>query len=117
MTDIHIASRFDRNINALVSPVMALGGLVEAQARPAVEALLAVDAKGAQAVVQAEVLVDRMERQIDRELSDALGRRQPKASELRLLTALTRATSNLERAGDEAERIARVAQSLALQAG
>lgn len=116
MTD-HIASRFDRNINTLVSRVMALGGLVEAQTRHAVEALLAADAEAARAVVQAEMTVDQMEMDIDRDLSSAFGRRQPKAAELRLLTALSRVTSNLERVGDEAERIARAAQGLAAHAG
>lgn len=113
MTDKHIATRFDRDFNSLVSRVMALGGLVEAQMRHAVEALLAADACGAQAVVEAELRVDQLELEIDRELLSAFCRRQPKASELRLLTAMGRATSNLERVGDEAERIARGAQSLA----
>lgn len=113
MTDPHIALRFDRNLNALVLRVMELGGLVEAQTRRAVQALMDGDASGAQAVVDTEMLVDQLEVEIDRELSSAYGRRQPKASELRLLTAMTRTTSNLERVGDEAERIARAAQSMA----
>ncbi|NML47459.1 phosphate signaling complex protein PhoU [Ramlibacter sp. G-1-2-2] len=113
MADQHIASRFDRNINVLVLRVMALGGLVEKQARDATRALMAVDVPGAQEVLATEWLVDRLEVEIDRDLSSACGRRQPKASELRLLTAMARATSHLERAGDEAERIARAVQSIA----
>jgi phosphate transport system protein len=113
MAEMHIAGRFDRNFNVLVLRVTALGGLVEKQARDAMQALLEVDVSGAQAVVDTESLVDRLEVEIDRELSSAYGRRQPRASELRLLIAMTRATSSLERAGDEAERIARAVQSIA----
>lgn len=109
----HIASRFDRNFNFLIGRVMGLAGLVEDQVRHAIQALMQVDARGAQAVVETELLVDRLELEIDRELSSACGRRQPKATELRLLTAMTRATSDLERASDEAERIARAVQAMA----
>lgn len=113
---MHIATRFDRDLNSLASRVMALGGLVEEQTRQAVQALLAGDARGTQAVVDNELRVNQLELEIDRELSSGFCRRQPKASELRLLSAMARITSNLERVGDEAESIARGAQALALRA-
>lgn len=117
MPDEHIAARFDRDFNSLASRVMALGGLVEAQTRQAVQALLTSDLCGAESVVEAERQVDRLELEIDRDLSAAFCRRQPKAAELRLLTAMSRTTTNLERVGDEAECIARSVRSLARQPG
>lgn len=108
----HIAAQFDADFNALASRLMALGGLVEAQTRQAMMALLARDANAAQQVFETELRVDQLEIELDRELSSAFCRRQPKASELRLLTAISRATCDLERAGDEAELIARTVRSL-----
>ncbi len=53
-----------------------------------------------------------MEVEIDRELSTVIARRQPTARDLRLLMAISKTTANLERVGDEAERIARMVQSI-----
>jgi phosphate transport system protein len=63
-------------------------------------------------VTEAEQRVNAMEVEIDREISSIIGRRQPTAGDLRLLMAISKATANLERVGDEAAKIARMVRSI-----
>jgi phosphate transport system protein len=113
MGDKHLSTQFDSELNALSSRVMELGGLVEAQIRQAIGALANFDEQQAQQVIEAETRVNNMEVEIDRELSSVIARRQPTARDLRLLMAISKTTANLERVGDEAERIARMVRSIA----
>lgn len=113
----HLSARFDSDLSALSSHVLELGGLVEAQTRQAVQALATLDEMAARVVIATETRVNRLELEIDRELNSAIGRRQPKAGELRLLTAMSKATANLERVGDEAERIARTVEAMISKGG
>ena len=113
MTDKHLSTQFDSELNALSSRLMELGGLVESQIRQAIHALAHFDEEVARQVVQAEQRVNQLEVEIDRELSSVIARRQPTARDLRLLIAISKATANLERAGDEAERIARMVRAIA----
>jgi phosphate transport system protein len=112
MADKHLSTQFDSELNSLSSRVMELGGLVESQIRQAIEALSDFDAEIAHQVVLAEDRVNQMEVEIDRELSSVIARRQPTARDLRLLMAISKTTANLERVGDEAERIARMVRSI-----
>jgi phosphate transport system protein len=91
---------------------MELGGLVESQIRQAVDALSEFSLDFAQQVVATEASVNTMEIEIDREISSIIARRQPTARDLRLLIAISKATANLERVGDEAEKIARMVLSI-----
>jgi phosphate transport system protein len=113
MVDKHLSTQFDSDLNALSARLMELGGLVESQIRQAIQALGGFDTQRAQLVMDAEERVNQMEVEIDRELSSVIARRQPTARDLRLLMAISKATANLERVGDEAERIARMVQSIA----
>jgi phosphate transport system protein len=63
-------------------------------------------------VIETEIRVNAMEVEIDRELSSIIAKRQPTAKDLRLLMAIAKATANLERAGDEANKIARLVKSI-----
>jgi phosphate transport system protein len=92
--------------------VMELGGLVEAQIRQAIYALGNFNEEAARQVIDTEMRVNQMEVDIDRDLSSVIARRQPTARDLRLLMAISKTTANLERVGDEAERIARMVQSI-----
>ncbi len=112
MTEKHLSSQFDSELNAVSSRVMELGGLVEAQIHQAVYALLQFDVEAAQRVMEAENRVNAMEIEIDRELSSIIARRQPTARDLRLLIAISKATANLERVGDEADKIARMVKAI-----
>ena len=112
MPDKHLSSQFDSELNSVSTRVMELGGLVESQIRQAVYALSEFSAEVASQVMTTEVKVNAMEVEIDRELSSIIGRRQPTARDLRLLIAISKATANLERVGDEAEKIARMVLSI-----
>ena len=91
---------------------MELGGLVESQMRLAIYALSQFSAESANQVIETELRVNGMELEIDRELSSIIARRQPTARDLRLLIAISKTTANLERAGDEAAKIARMVKSI-----
>jgi len=116
MPDKHLSSQFDSELNGVSSRVMELGGLVESQIRLAIHALSQFSAESANQVSEAEARVNAMEVDIDRELSSIIARRQPTARDLRLLIAFSKTTANLERAGDEAEKIARMVKSI-IQSG
>jgi phosphate transport system protein len=112
MSDKHLSTQFDADLNALSARLMEMAGLVESQTRNAIEALTHFNTEVADRVIAAEDRVNAMEVQIDRELSSIIGRRQPTARDLRLLMAISRMTANLERAGDEAQKIARMVKSM-----
>jgi len=112
MPDKHLSTQFDSELNGVSSRVMELGGLVESQIRQAIYALSAFSTEVADQVVETEVRVNAMEVQIDHELSSIIARRQPTARDLRLLIAISKTTANLERVGDEANKIARMAKSI-----
>ena len=116
MPEKHLSSQFDAELNHVSSMVMEMGGLVEQQMRQAVEAMIDYDADVAQSVLKNEPQVNAMEMEIDHEMTSIIGRRQPTARDLRLLIALSRTTANLERAGDEAAKIARTVQGV-IQSG
>jgi len=112
MTDKHLSSQFDSELNAVSARVMEMGGLVESQIRSAVYALSQFSAEVAQQVIEAEARVNAMEVEIDHDLSSIIARRQPTARDLRLLMAISKTTANLERAGDESAKIARMVKSI-----
>lgn len=116
MTEKHLSSQFDSELSAVSTRVMELGGLVESQIRQAIYALSQFSVEVADQVTAAEAKVNAMEVDIDRELSSIIARRQPTARDLRLLIAISKATANLERVGDEAEKIARMVRSI-IQSG
>ncbi|APW46484.1 phosphate signaling complex protein PhoU [Rhodoferax antarcticus] len=112
MSDKHLSSQFDSELGSVSSRVMELGGLVESQIRQAIYALSEFSVEAANQVTASEAKVNAMEIEIDRELSSIIARRQPTARDLRLLIAISKATANLERVGDEAEKIARMVLSI-----
>jgi phosphate transport system protein len=112
MSDKHLSTQFDSDLNAVSSRLMEMGGLVESQMRLAIEALSTFSIEASDRVIAVEERVNAMEIQIDRELSSIIGRRQPTARDLRLLMAISRVTANLERIGDESQKIARMVKSM-----
>ncbi len=117
MPDKHLSTQFDSELNGVSSRVMELGGLVESQIRQAMYALSHYSSEAAAQVIEAEARVNAMEVEIDRELSSIIARRQPTARDLRLLMAISKTTANLERVGDEAEKIARMVRSIIEKSG
>lgn len=116
MPDKHLSTQFDSELSSVSSRVMEMGGLVESQIQHATQAFSQMNAELAQAVVNAENQVNALDVELDHEISSIIARRQPTARDLRLLLAVAKLTANLERAGDEAEKMARMVLSI-LQAG
>jgi phosphate transport system protein len=112
MPDKHLSTQFDSELNGVSSKVMEMGGLVEEQIRLAIQSLSTFSLDAANQVRDAENRVNTMEVDIDRDLSSIIARRQPTARDLRLLIAISKTTANLERAGDEADKIARMVKSI-----
>ena len=108
----HISQQFNHELDALKTHLLAMGGLVEKQLQDAVTALLEGDSETATRVRDNDKAVNDMQLKIDDECTRVLARRQPAASDLRLVLAVIRATSDLERIGDESSKIARNAISL-----
>ena len=116
MPDKHLSTQFDSELTSVSSRVMELGGLVESQIRNAIYALSQFSVEVANEVSANEARVNAMEIEIDQLLSSIIARRQPTARDLRLLIAISKTTANLERVGDEAEKIARMVRSI-IQSG
>ncbi|MFW9595069.1 MAG: phosphate signaling complex protein PhoU [Macromonas sp.] len=112
MPEKHLSSQFDVELGQISTLVMQMGGMVESQLHQAIYALQHLSPETADQVLVLEDKVDRMEIEIDREISSVIGRRQPTARDLRLLIGVSKTTANLERAGDEATRIARMVKSI-----
>ena len=112
MNDKHLSTQFDAELAGISSRVLEMGGLVESQVAKALYALTQFNAEAALQALRQEESVNQMEVEIDRDLSAIIARRQPTARDLRLLIAVSKIIANLERAGDEAARMARTAQRL-----
>ncbi|HNZ89727.1 MAG TPA: phosphate signaling complex protein PhoU [Acidovorax sp.] len=112
MPDKHLSTQFDSELNGVSARVMELGGLVESQIRQAIYALSQFSLEAVEQVGQMEQRVNAMEVEIDHELASIIGRRQPTARDLRLLLCISKATANLERMGDEANKMARMVKSI-----
>jgi phosphate transport system protein len=113
MPDKHISSQFDADFERLSSRFFEMGGLVESQLTDAMEALRSFDMGLVEKVIDEEHRLNAMEVEIDAECSNVIARRQPIASDLRRLIAFSKGISNLERAGDEARKIAKRASRIA----
>jgi phosphate transport system protein len=112
MSDKHLSSQFDAELNSISTNVLEMGGLVESQLHQAVYALVNMSLESALQVEENESRINQMELTIDHEIISTIGRRQPTARDLRFLMAISRTTQNLERAGDEVARMARIVKSI-----
>lgn len=108
----HISSQFNENLQDVNTMFMAMGGLVEQQVANAIHALLDTNLDLALKVQAEDNAVNQLERDIDEALTLILARRHPAASDLRMVLAMSKANTDLERIGDEAAKIARIAQAL-----
>jgi len=112
MPDKHLSTQFDADLEVISNNLMRLGGLVESQVSQAIYALSVSSAEVAEDVLEIENVVNALEIEIDHEIASFIARRQPTAGDLRLLVAMSKTTANLERAGDEAAKIARKVTSI-----
>ena len=109
----HISRRFNEDLEHVRSSVLAMGGLVEEQLDRAIQALTEADSALGLQVAEDDDKVNRMEVRIDEECSRILATRSPTASDLRLVIAIIKTITDLERIGDEAEKIGVLASRLA----
>ena len=108
----HISQKFNAELEDIRTHFLAMGGLVEKQVTDAIHALLDADSVLAIAVQADDKKINAMETSLDDALVKVLARRQPAASDLRMIIAISKAIIDLERIGDEAAKIARYAQAL-----
>jgi phosphate transport system protein len=104
----HILSRYNEELERLRSNILEMGGLVESQLQRALQSLAESNSGLASDVVVSEARVNQMEVDIDDECNRILATRAPTASDLRLVVAMIKAITDLERVGDEAHKIANI---------
>jgi len=109
----HISRRFNEDLEALRSKVMQMGGVVEDQLSKGVQALIDGDSAMGEEVAHGDHRVNKMEVAIDEECNRILATRAPAAFDLRLIVAIIKTITDLERIGDEAEKIGYIASRLA----
>ena len=109
--DQHISRKFNAELEELRTQLLEMGGLVEQQIVDAVAAITSANVELADRVNHVEREVDAMELKLDEDCTLVLARRQPAASDLRMVLAVVKITRDLERIGDEAQKIAEMAQA------
>ncbi|QSX38393.1 phosphate signaling complex protein PhoU [Shewanella sedimentimangrovi] len=108
-TNKHISGQFNAELEDIRNRVLAMGGLVERQLEQALDALGSLDAELAKKVIDGDHKVNGMEVSIDEECTRIIAKRQPAASDLRLIIAISKTIADLERIGDACVRIAKAA--------
>ncbi|MBT8096823.1 MAG: phosphate signaling complex protein PhoU, partial [Woeseia sp.] len=110
----HISRRYNKDIEDLRNTVLAMGGLVESQLSQAIAAIVSGDSELGLQVARDDYKVNDLEVSIDEECGRILATRAPAAGDLRLIVAIIKTITDLERIGDEAEKIGFLASKLAV---
>ena len=108
----HLSKQYDSQLETLRSAVLQMGGLVEAQIRSAIDAFSSGNSDLIDQVITNEFRVNEYEVNIDNDCSHVIVKRQPAANDLRLIMAISKTVTDLERIGDEAEKIARMSRQI-----
>jgi phosphate transport system protein len=110
----HISRRFNEDLESVRTRVLAMGGLVEELLGKAITALIEGDSSLGESLAADDLKVNGMEVAIDEECSRILATRSPAAGDLRLIVAVIKTITDLERIGDEGEKIGNIASRLAV---
>jgi phosphate transport system protein len=113
----HISGSFNTELEGLRNHLLEMGGVVEKQLNQALEALSSGNSGEAEEVVKKDSEVNQMEMALDEECATLIARRQPAASDLRLVVAIIKVNTDLERIGDEAAKVARQVMRLIEEEG
>lgn len=108
----HISHKFDADLEAIKSHVLCMGGLVERQIEDALIAIIDAESDRVEEILVREKQVNQMEVSVDDEATRILVKRQPAASDLRMVLVITKTVRDLERIGDESKKIAKLALKL-----
>ena len=108
----HLSKQYDADLEKLRSQVLQMGGLVEAQILAAIESFTTGNRELFEQVINSEPRVNGYEVRIDGDCSQIIAKRQPAAGDLRLIMAISKTVTDLERIGDEAEKIARMSERI-----
>jgi len=108
----HISKQFDMELETIRTRVLQMGGLVEQQILTAVDALMSGDIAKFDKVITEDAMVNSMEVTIDEDCQHIIARRQPAASDLRIIITVIKTITDLERIGDEAQKIARMGKTI-----
>lgn len=108
----HLSRQYDADLEAIRSRVLQMGGLVEAQILAAIDAFATGNVELSAQVTEGDRRVNSCEVEIDEACAHVVARRQPAAGDLRLIMAVSKIVTDLERTGDEAEKIARMAKNI-----
>lgn len=111
----HISQQFNLELEEIKSSLLEMGGLVEQQISKALQSVVSADSTLAEEVIEGDEEVNSLELAIDDACNRILAKRQPAASDLRLVLGIIKAVNDLERIGDEAAKIARLAVALSEQ--
>ena len=111
-TTEHLTKQFDIDLETLRSRILQMGGLIEAQILAAIDGLYSGNTQALEQVIENDRRVNGFEVSIDNECSHIIARRQPAASDLRLIMGVSKAVTDLERVGDEAKKIAVVSKQI-----
>ncbi|WP_412478929.1 phosphate signaling complex protein PhoU [Azonexus sp. IMCC34839] len=103
----HVSSQFDEELSRLRTHVLQMGGLVETQISSAIEAYTTGEVASVKTIVDTDRKVNDLEKAIDDDCAHVIAKRQPTASDLRLVLGISKIVTDLERAGDEAKKIAK----------
>jgi phosphate transport system protein len=106
----HSSKTYDQELESIRSRILHMGGLVESQVKMAIDCFESGDLAEAERVVNADRRVNDLEIELDRAVNNVIARRQPTASDLRMIMGVSRTIPDLERIGDEATKIARAAK-------
>lgn len=107
MSEQHIASAFDRDLEAIQAKIMKMGGLVEVAVLEGAVSLETRDEERAEKVRAADKVIDRLEEEINEDAARLIALRSPTASDLRIVLAIMKISGNLERIGDYAKNMAK----------
>lgn len=108
----HLSKQFDTELDAIRAHLTRMGGMVEEQVRAALTAFADGDRELIELVISRDQGVDKMEVAIDDACTHIVARRQPTAIDLRMVMAVGKTVTDLERVGDEAKKIAKVARNI-----
>jgi len=103
----HLSSQFDEDLSRLRTAVLQMGGLVETQISAAIDAYSTGEVSSVKRIVETDRKVNDLELAIDEDCAHLIAKRQPAASDLRLVFGISKIVTDLERAGDEAKKIAK----------